>query len=94
MIDEKDIEIAKLRGQVEALEKMIKQLMAQPQPAPQFVPYPVPQVVPTYPSLPATPWVNPWDYGVTCGGVVPSEPTTLRIGGGPHVPSSNLRYKS
>lgn len=57
MIDEKDIEIAKLRGQVEALEKLVKQLIVAP--APQFVPmpYPLPQIQPT-----PSPWVDPYPY--------------------------------
>ena len=62
MIDEKDIEIAKLRGQVEQLEKLIKTLMVAP-PQPQFIPYPVPcvpHIQPTYPQ--PLPWTTPYDF--------------------------------
>lgn len=56
MIDEKDIEIAKLKGQVEALEKMVRTLITlQPQPvAPPIV---VPQIVPPLPA----PWIPPYE---------------------------------
>lgn len=57
MIDDKDIEIAKLRGQVEALEKLVKQMMVAPT-LPQIIPMPYP--VPTI--QPQRPWIHPYDY--------------------------------
>lgn len=67
-IDEKDIEIAKLRGKVEALEgelakeRALRTLM-QPQP-PQVVPMPYPVYPPIAPLPdPIYPWYLQWPYG-------------------------------
>lgn len=73
-MDPKDLEIARLKGQVEALEKQIARLAPQafnPFMVAPYVPTPIPFIHPTYVPVPSAPWWREPMYGAgtICGTV-------------------------
>ena len=63
---EKDVEIAKLKGQVEALEKLVQTLTTSPLMIASWL-IPYPVVTPALPPPTPTRWVRPW-WEITSAG--------------------------
>ena len=76
MLDEKDLEIARLKGQIEALEKQVARLSPVPFTWPTFVPAPMlPYQPPTvvHPPLQWRPQPSTWEFlpRTTCNNGIP-----------------------